>query len=148
MSVQVWWIWMVLAALFIIGEIFTAGLFLLWFGLGAAVAGILALVGLNPGWQWGTFVVVSTVLFAATRRFAERLTKKQPAGVGADRFIGRSGVVLQEVDNIKNTGLVRVEKDEWRAESDTGEVILTGALVKVTRLDGTHLVVKVLKEGE
>ncbi len=148
MAVNIWWIWMVIAALFVIGEIFTAGFFLLWFGIGAAVAGILALLGLGAGWQWGTFIVVSGVLFGVSRRFAERFTKKQPPGIGADRFVGKKGVVLEEVDNVKNTGRVRVEKDEWRADSDTDEVIPIGKMVKVNRLDGTHLVVETLKEEE
>lgn len=148
MSDKIWLIWMIIAAVFVIGEIFTAGFFLLWFGIGAAVAGILALVGLGAGWQWGVFIVVSAVLFAVSRKFAERFTKKQPPGIGADRFIGKIGVVLEEIDNIKNTGRIRVEKDEWRADSDTGEVIPPGKTVEVTRVDGTHLVVKVMKEGE
>jgi len=148
MAVNIWWIWMVIAALFVIGEIFTAGFFLLWFGIGAAVAGILALLGLGAGWQWGTFIVVSGVLFGVSRRFAERFTKKQPPGIGADRFVGKKGVVLEEVDNVKNTGRVRIDKEEWRADSDTGEVIPVGKMVRVARLDGTHLVVETLKEGE
>ena len=148
MAVNIWWVWMVIAALFIIGEIFTAGFFLLWFGIGAAIAGILALLGFGAGWQWGTFIVLSGVLFGVSRKFAERFTKKQPPGIGADRFIGKKGVVLEEVDNIKNTGRVRVEKEEWRADSETGKVIPVGKMVEVTRLDGTHLVVETLKEGE
>ena len=148
MEFQFWWIWMALAALFIIAEIFTMGFFILWFGIGAAVAGVLAILGLNAGWQWGSFVVVSGVLFAATRRLAERLTKKQPPGVGADRFIGKMGVVLESVDNIKNTGRVRIDKDRWRADSDSDEVIPVGKRVKVVGLDGTHLVVQTLKEGD
>lgn len=148
MALNIWWIWMIIAALFVIGEIFTAGFFLMWFGIGAAVAGILALLGLGAGWQWGTFIVVSGVLFGVSRRFAERFTKKQPPGIGADRFVGKQGVVLEEIDNVKNTGRVRIEKEEWRADSDTGEVIPVGKMIKVNRLVGTHLVVETLKEGE
>ena len=148
MAANIWWIWMVIAAVFVIGEIFTAGFFLLWFGIGAAAAGILAILGLGAGWQWGTFVVISGVLFAISRRFSERFTKKQPPGIGADRFIGKEGVVLEEIDNIKSTGRVQLKKEEWRADSDTDEVIPVGKRVKVTRLDGTHLIVKTSKEGE
>ena len=148
MDDKVWLIWMVIAAVFIIGEIFTAGFFLLWFGIGAAAAGILAMLDFGAGWQWGTFVVVSGVLFVVSRRFAERITKKQPPGIGADRFIGKKGVVLEEVDNIKNTGRVRIEKEEWRADSDTGEVIPVDTRIEVTKLVGTRLIVKTLKEGE
>lgn len=148
MTLGIWLIWMVVAAVFVIGEIFTLGFFLLWFGIGAAVAGILAIFGLGGSWQWGAFAVVSGVLFVLSRRFAERFSKKQPPGIGADRFIDKKGVVLEEVDNIKNTGRIRMGKEEWRAESDTGEVIPVGKMVEVTRLVGTHVVVKTLKEGE
>lgn len=148
MEFEIWWIWMAIAALFIVGEIFTQGFFLFWFGIGAAVAGVLAILGLGVGWQLGAFVVVSGVLFAVSRRFAEKFSKKQPPGIGADRFIGLDGVVLEEIDNVKNTGRVRVQKDEWRADSETGDIIPEGERIIVTRLDGTHLVVKIKSEEE
>jgi len=148
MAGKIWWIWFVIAAVFVVAEMFTAGFFLLWFGIGAACAAILALIGLGMGWQWGGFIVVSVVLFVVSRRFAERFTKKQPPGIGADRFIGVTGVVLEEIDNMKNTGRVRVEKDEWRADSSTGEAIPKGTIVRVSRVNGTHLVVEAQKEGE
>lgn len=148
MAIKIWWIWMAIAALFIVGEIFTLGFFLFWFGIGAAVAGVLALLGLSFGWQLAAFVVVSGVLFIASRRFAERFSKKQPPGIGADRFVGLEGIVIEEIDNAKNTGQVRVQKDEWRADSETGETIPEGARIIVIRLDGTHMVVKIKKEEE
>ncbi|UCE23110.1 MAG: NfeD family protein, partial [Candidatus Aminicenantes bacterium] len=43
-------------------------------------------------------------------------------------------------------GSVRLKKEEWRADSETGEVIPAGKKVKVTRIDGTHLVVKTIEE--
>ncbi|UCE40600.1 MAG: NfeD family protein [Candidatus Aminicenantes bacterium] len=148
MEFKIWWIWMAVAALFVVGEIFTQGFFLLWFGIGAAVAGILAILGLGVGWQLGAFVVVSGVLFVVSRRFAEKISKEQPQGIGADRFVGLEGTVLEEIDNVKNTGRVRVQKDEWRADSETGELIPEGEQIVVTRLDGTHMVVKIKREEE
>ena len=146
MIVKIWWIWMIIAGLFIVGEIFTAGFFLFWFGIGALVAGILAIFGLGPAWQLGAFVLVSGILFLASRRVAEKFSKKQPPGIGADRFVGKEGVVLEEIDNIKNTGRVRTGKDEWRADSQSGDVIPEGQRVRVVSLDGTHLVVKLHEE--
>ena len=148
MGIKIWWIWMAIAAFFVIAEIFTMGFALLWFGIGAAIAGILALIGFGLGWQLASFIVISGVLFAVSRSFAEKFTKKQPPGVGADRFIQKKGVVTEEIDNIRNTGRVRIGKDEWRADSDTDETIAAGKIVEVTRVDGTHLVVKLSKEGE
>ena len=146
MEFRIWWLWMGLAAIFAVGEIFTEGFFLLWFAIGAAVAGVLAILGLGGVWQWAAFVVVSGVLLAVSRRFAERFTSKQPPGIGADRFIGKRGLVLEEIDEVKNTGRARIDKEEWRADSDTGETIPVGARIEVVRLEGTHLVVRPLKE--
>ena len=148
MVIKIWWIWMIIAALFVVGEIFTAGFFLLWFGVGAAVAGILALLGLSFGWQLAAFAVVSLVLFASSRRFAERFSKKQPPGIGADRFIGKQGIVLENIDNVDNVGRVRLDKEEWRADSEDGVIISAGTQVEVVRLDGAHLVVKTIEKED
>ncbi|MEJ2722488.1 MAG: NfeD family protein [bacterium] len=145
---NIWWLWMILAAVFVVGEIFTAAFFLLWFGVGAAVSGFLALMGASAGWQLGVFVVVSLVLVVVSRRFAERVTKRQPPGIGADRFVGNECIVLETVDNSRNTGRVRMGREEWRAESATGAAIAKGAHVRVVRLSGTHLVVDLMTEGE
>ena len=118
-----WLIWVILSAAFIIGEIFTAGFFILWFGVGALAAALVAYLGLNSGWQWGVFVIVSAILLAISRKFADRFAGKQPPGIGADRNLGKEGIVLEDIDNMKNTGRIRVEEEEWRAKSESNEVI-------------------------
>ncbi len=94
------------------------------------------------------FVVVSGVLFVLSRKFSEKFTKEQPPGIGADRFIGREGIVIEDINNDENTGRVRLKKEEWRADSETGETIKTGEKVVVTKMDGTTLIVKVITKGE
>jgi membrane protein implicated in regulation of membrane protease activity len=148
METNYWWAWMVLAAVFIIGEILTAGFFLMCFGIGAIVAGLLALFGANMIWQLIVFIAISLVLFLVSRRFADRISKEQPPGIGADRFVGKECVVLEEVDNHRNTGRVRMDREEWRAESEGNESIPEGCKVVVTRLDGSHLVVRKTGEGD
>jgi membrane protein implicated in regulation of membrane protease activity len=148
MEFQIWWLWFGFAAVFIIGEVFTEGFFLLWFGIGAALSGVLAIFGVGPAWQWAAFVVISGVLFAVSRRFADRFTHKQPPGIGADRLIGRQGVVLEAINNLENVGKVRIDKEEWRAESADDSTIEPGTRVEVVRLDGTHAVVRVLGSAQ
>ena len=147
MEFNYWWIWMILAALFVVGEIFTAGFFLLWFGIGAAVAGVIALLGLGMVWQMAAFIVLSILLFSVSRKFADRVTQEQPPGIGANRMIGMECLVLDAIDNNENTGRVRMAREEWRAESDSGERIAAGTRVQVTRINGTHLVVKPIQKG-
>ena len=142
MPTKVWLIWLILAAIFIVAEMMTPGFFLLWFGIGALVAAILAYLRFNPIWQWTTFLVVSTVLLAFSRRFAEKFSAKQPPGIGANRLMGKEGIVKEEIDQVKGTGNVRVEKDDWRADSSNGEIIAAETKIVVVRVEGTHLVVE------
>jgi len=147
-QIEMWWIWMALAAVFLIGEIFTAGFFLLWFSFGAAAAGVLALFDIGLAAQLIVFILGSGILFVFGRRFAERVTVKQPPGIGADRFTAKNGVVIETVDDTKNTGRIRIGQDEWRANSETGGVIPGGTRVKIIRIDGTHAIVQPIEEEE
>jgi inner membrane protein len=141
MLANLWWLWMVMAALFVVGEIFTGGFFILWFGIGAAVAGVLALLGLDAIWQWGAFVVVSASLIPLSKKFAQAVTDDQPAGIGADRNIGQQAVVTEEIDNDSGSGQIRINDEQWRAKSVSGEKIAVGSKVTVTAQEGTHLLV-------
>lgn len=143
-GINIWLIWMILAAIFIVGEIFTAGFFIMWFGIGAAVAGILALLGAAPGWQLAAFVLVSLVLVLVSRKFANKITKEQPPGIGANRFVGKQGVVLEEINNSKGSGRVRMDREDWRAESEDGSILPSGERVITVKIEGTHLIVKSL----
>ena len=146
MSVESGWLWMIVAAVLAIGEMLTAGFFLFWFAIGAASAGIAAFLGVGSGLQFIIFIVVSIVLFALSRRFAERFTKPQPDGIGANRFFKKRVVVLEEINNHKGTGKVRLDQEEWRASSADDEVIPVDKLVEVTDVDGTRLIVRLKTE--
>jgi membrane protein implicated in regulation of membrane protease activity len=136
------WIWVGLTAIFIIGEIFTAGFFLFPFAIGTGVAAILTLIG-APSWlQWTVFVVLSAIMVVFSRRLAERFTKESPERVGVDRLIGEMAIVTEQIDPLTDTGRVRVKKDHWRAASADGSKIEKDATVKILRVEGAHLVVE------
>jgi len=137
-----------LASVFLICEILTAGFFLIFLSVGAAAAGILALLDVGYAGQFIVFIVVSGILFVFGRRFADRVTEKQPPGIGADRFVDQDGIVLEKIDNTTNTGSVRVGQDEWRAISETGDILPEGTPIRVTQIDGTRAVVKTIEKEE
>ncbi len=140
------WIWIGLTAIFIIGEIFTAGFFLFPFGIGAGLAAILTLIG-APAWlQWTGFVVLSGVMVVFSRKLADRLTREPPEKVGVDRLIGEIAIVLEAIDPASDSGMVRIKKDEWRATSANDERIEQGSRVRVVRIEGAHLVVEEVKD--
>jgi membrane protein implicated in regulation of membrane protease activity len=144
--IETWLIWLAVAAVLALGEIATEGFFLLWFAIGAAAASATAFFGLGTQVEWGVFIVTSGILVVLSRPITDKFTREQPAGIGANRYIGRPGVVLEEVNNMDNTGRVRIGKEEWRADSSTGEIIPAGTKVHVMDLDGTHVVVSPVNE--
>jgi membrane protein implicated in regulation of membrane protease activity len=145
---DVWvWVWAVLAAALIIGEMFTAGFFLLPFGIGAAAAAVLAFLEVGIGWQWLVFLGLSTVLLFSLRRFSDKVTHEPPEKVGVDRLIGKTGVVIEAVEPGDGEGRIRIEREGWRADAVGTEVIPVGAHVIVERIVGTHLVVRPAASG-
>ncbi len=143
------WAWLILAAVLLIGEMLTVGFFLIVFGVGALAAFIVAILG-GAGWlQWLLFVVVSGIAWAGSRRFAKKVHRGPTTfGVGAERYTGQKGYVIEQIDPAAATGMVRVDREEWRADSLDGTVIGKDTWTVVERVDGTRLVVRPLAAGE
>lgn len=137
------WLWTILAIVLGIGEIFTAGFFLLPFAIGAAAAAILGWVGANVLAQWLVFFGVSIFSLAYLRRFIGRQDEGQQPRVGANRWIGSEGVVLQAIDPRSGAGMVRILNEEWRATAD--QAIDAGTRIVVTEVAGTRLFVEKLE---
>lgn len=134
--------WVILAVVLVCAEIFVPGFVLLPFGLGAGVAAIVGFAGAGFGWQLGAFVVSSALFFAALRPLARRLNQvADPPGVGANRLLGESGVVLDRLGP-DDPGLVRVDREQWRADSADGRVLDVGARVVVVEVKGTRVLVR------
>ncbi|MFO7548464.1 MAG: NfeD family protein [Acidimicrobiia bacterium] len=137
---EIWrWFWTGLALLFGIGEIFTAGFFLLPFGIGAAAAAILAWLGVNLVAQWLVFFAVSILSLAYLRRFIRHQDEVEQPKVGPNRLVGVVGIALETIDATLDTGLVRVGGEEWRALAE--ETIEAGAWVVVQEIRGTRVLV-------
>jgi membrane protein implicated in regulation of membrane protease activity len=142
------WIWLATAAFLAIGEVLTPGtFFMVSFAIGAAVACVLAFAGVNVAVEWLAFVVASGISLALLVPLGRRVSAGEQAPVGATRFVGRKAVVLQAIPAGQNeTGLVRFDREEWRAESATGRAISAGTTVEIRSVDGTRLVVIPLED--
>jgi membrane protein implicated in regulation of membrane protease activity len=138
------WIWLVAATTFGVGEMASAGTFFLApFALGAVVAAVLAFVDVGLAVEWLAFVGVSAGSFAALRPLARRLDRGEPTdGIGARRLIGQPATVLETIPaGLHELGLVRVQREEWRAETVDGSAADVGTVVRVVDQRGTRLVV-------
>lgn len=132
--------WAITAVALAIGEIFTAGFFLISFAVGAGVAAALAASGVNEPLQILVFLVVSVIGLVWTRQYALQ-TRPPLIPVGADRYIGDEGVVERAISR-HSAGRVRVGSEDWRAVTDSDETFEVGAAVTVVAIRGTSLVVE------
>ncbi len=143
-SPETWrWVWFVVTVLFVLAELFTPGtFFFLAFAVGALVAAFAAFLGLGVTGEWLVFAAVSIAALAGLWPLGRRLENAdgEQEGVGATRWVGQQAHVVEDIEAGGN-GRVRLEREEWRAESLTGERIRKGSTVLIARLAGTRLVV-------
>jgi membrane protein implicated in regulation of membrane protease activity len=137
------WLWLISAAVFAIGEMVTPGSFFLApFAVGAFVASMLAFGGVSVPIEWAVFLGVSIATLLALRPVARRLDRDAlDHGVGSRRLLGRTATVLREVPAGDDLGMVRVDREEWRAQSIDGQAIPAGATVRVADVQGTRVIV-------
>lgn len=141
-DIEMWrWVWLGSAVVLGIGEMVTVGMFMLPFAIGAAVACILAFFNIAVWIQLLAFLVVSIAALWGLRRFATRESEPTHA-VGAKRYVGATGTVVEPVDRLAGAGRVRVETELWRATTDLDAVIPAGAEVRVVNVRGARLVVE------
>ncbi len=140
---ELWrWIWVGAAVVLGIGELLTAGFFLLPFAVGAAAAAILAFIGVGFALQLVTFVVISVVFLGVLQRFARQEQSDGPEPAGAGRFQGKTAIVIEPINRRAGTGSVRMETEQWRATTDGDDEIPVGDEVLITEVRGTRLVVE------
>lgn len=145
---KLWYIWFIIAAIFIVAEMFTAGFVLLWFGIGAAVAGLLALTGLiGLPLQVAVFLIVSILLTIASRTILERFFMHDSPGrelkTGVEALPGRVGVVVETSAGATREGAVRVFGSTWRAfPVHEDEPLQEGDKVVVERVEGASVYVR------
>jgi membrane protein implicated in regulation of membrane protease activity len=137
------WVWIIATAVFAIGEMTSPGsFFMLPFAIGALVATVLAFLEVDVVIEWLVFVGVSLAVLVALRPLAHRLNRSvDDTGIGARRLLGQAAVVLSDIPAGGDVGLVRVDREEWRAQSTDGSAIPTGTAVRVADVQGTRVIV-------
>ena len=91
------------------------------------------------------FVAVSVVALLATKPLVKKYLRPRMQATNADRCVGRTGVVLEDIDNLAATGQVRVCGSVWSARSTDGAPIAAGTTVVVDRIEGVKLMVRPAK---
>jgi membrane protein implicated in regulation of membrane protease activity len=136
-----WVIWAIAASALAAGEIFTLGFFLGPVAIAAALAAIVAAIGLPVEVQVAVFAVASAASLMFIRPIAVR-HMRTPARLrsGTAALVGTRAVVLERVD--ADRGQVKIGGEIWTARSyDEDDVFEPGSRVDVMKIDGATALV-------
>ena len=90
----------------------------------------------------------STVALATTRPLVKKLLVRKRVCTNADRVIGMTAVVTEEINNSLGLGQVNVSGSIWSARSVDQSVIVAGSNVQVQAIQGVKLMVLPLSGAE
>ena len=133
--------WMIALVALVIGEAITVGLTFVWFAVGALGALIVCALGASAWLQVAVFLGLSTVALILVRPVAARLLKPGISPTNADRILGQTALVTQTIDNMAQTGQVKLSGQVWTARSESGEIIPEQETVRILRIEGVKVIV-------
>lgn len=135
-------LWTVAIVVFLVLEAATFQFICIWFAGGAL--GALAAYGLGGSLnsQIIVFFIVSAVLLVLTRPFVKKVTDSKKTKTNAESIPGKLARVTEAIDNVAETGKVKLEGMEWTARSSDGSTIPADAVVEVLKISGVKLIVK------
>lgn len=133
--------WVAAIIVFTILEAATAQLVSVWFIVGSIAALISTWLGAPFYLQLIVFVGISAITLLLTRPIIKKYVKPKNEPTNADRAVGKTGVVIEPINNLAPSGQVKVDGTVWSARSETDEVIPEGAQIVVKRIEGVKLIV-------
>ena len=143
-----WWYWVVGGLALVLAELTMATFYIIWFGLGAILVGLVALVapGLSATVQIALWIVASVAMAVAWFRVFRHGLDRTRAGTADGDAIGEVGLLVSAVEPFAK-GKVRFQRpllgsDEWVCLAD--EAIAAGERVRVVSVEGSF--VKVAKQ--
>lgn len=87
------------------------------------------------------FFAVSVVLLTALRPLVKKYLRPRTVRTNAAGNIGREAIVTEAIDNLHETGAVRLSGVEWSARSADGSPVAAGTVVRIDAIEGVKLIV-------
>jgi len=137
-----WQLWVLTGVILGVLELKLSGYVMLWFGIGAFVAALLATLGLPFNAQLAAFNLVSVALLVGSRTLLRRFFMRGASSVrhGVEAMLGADAVVVEPIPR-DGFGTVRINGELWTARSLEG-AIAEGERVRIENLEGLKLAVR------
>ncbi|MBM4245604.1 MAG: NfeD family protein [Deltaproteobacteria bacterium] len=140
-----WWYWMLFGAALLVVEIMLPGsFFVIFFGVGAVVVGLLAGVGAvgEPWLEWLLFSAFSVGSLVAFRgRLLRHFTRSHASTVGTETYVGDTATLTEDLE-AGGVGRAELRGTVWTVRSHETTRLVRGQRCRVERLDGLTLWVR------
>jgi membrane protein implicated in regulation of membrane protease activity len=144
MEFELWHIWLIIALIFFIMEIFIPSFVLFNFGIGALIGSLAAGLNMALEWQILFFSLGTLMSFFLVRPLMRKYAyqKSMDYKSNVDALVGRLALVTEEINNKNNQGLISLDGDIWKARTPDNEIIAKGNLVEIVHINSIILIVK------
>ena len=135
-----WWVWLLIGFVLLLLELMTpGGFYMFFFGVGAIVVGLLALLGIpqTASVQWLLFAVISIVAFVFFRKPLLERTRTSTEGK-VDNLVGETAVALGDI-GIQQIGKAELRGSAWSARNIGETIVNAGDRCHVERVEGLML---------
>ena len=141
----IWQIWLLVAAAFVVIEIFTSGFAVACFSVGCVFGAILAACDLSLTWQVVAFAIGTFLSFILIRpvvmRYLDKKTNDNHIKTNMDNIIGKTAVVTERIEG-NGYGRVKIDGDDWKAQTADGAAAEVGEKVRIESFESIILTVK------
>ena len=139
-----WHIWVIVALVFVIVEIFTSGFAVMCISFGCLFGAVASALDWELKWQLLVFAAGTALAFLTIRPLVCKFFYKKSDEVktNAAALIGRKVIVSERITDELRPGRVKVDGDDWRAISSDNVPIEVGEAVEVTAINSVTLSVK------
>lgn len=143
---QPWHIWVIIALISFIIEIFTSGFAIACLSVGGLAAAVASAFNIPLIWQIVVFAVFTLLAFIFVRPAVQKYFFKSSPGkkTNVDALVGKRGRVSSDIDPAVGYGRVAIDGDDWKAVSADGNLIGKGQTVEVVSVDSIILTVKTI----
>ena len=150
MQIESWHIWVIVAILLFIVEVFIPTFLPACLAIGCLTSGFFSFFDFGIKIQLLAFSLGTLASFFGVRPFMLKYAHKKSIKVktNVDALVGKNGRVSITIDNSKNEGRVSVDGDDWKAESNTDTIINVGEKVEIIEINSTILTVKRLNRED
>jgi membrane protein implicated in regulation of membrane protease activity len=136
-----WQIWIIVALVLFVLELFTPGFYVMSVGLGCFISALGSALGLSFAVQ---LILLAAGSIASIFLLRPLLLQYKGDGKksGIEALVGRDAVVIESIDNALNEGRIKVGGENWKAQSSDGKPIKKGTIVYIEHISGVTASVK------